>query len=409
VSSSGHRFRDQKVPNGDVLICNSEDDYSRTIKKRLRLNRAEMEHVYTCPLITREVTKKGRKTEYEDTISMDNIVDLRETLKLLPNCRLIIFDPISAYWGEVNENKNPEVRCVMAELKDVAEKFNLSIVLVTHYNKALGCHAMQRVTGSNALIAASRAAWSVTYEKATNTRIVANIKMNIAEDRRGFAFNIIEGEINVLDEYLDVTADEMLMSKMNGQSGRGRPPKQSNAAMEWLAEFLKDGAKFAGNEKNPKPGTICYEAEKAGFDFNTINNRISLNMGIKKKKTKNGHIWRLPTSAEFATSAKFKSNSAEVVTPENTISYSATSATSAKFTEGIDELEKQPESDEIIISKTKAEMQERVKQIKKSKQEREKRIKQQAEENLKKMESLKNTVVCKEPQEQTTNEIKSLP
>jgi hypothetical protein len=269
---------------------------------------------------------------------------------------------------------------------------------------------MQRVTGSNALIAASRAAWSVTYEKATNTRIVANIKMNIAEDRRGFAFNIIEGEINVLDEYLDVTADEMLLSKMNGQSGRGRPPKQSNAVMEWLVEFLKDGAKFAGNEKNPKSGTIRYEAQRAGFSFETLD-EASRNSGlIFKKKTKEGHIWRLcATPAKITTPAKFKPNSAGVITSENKTSYSATPATPAKFTESIDELEKQPKSNEIIISKTKAEMQERVKQVAESKQERLERISQQTEKNLiKKVESLKNTVIRKELQEQTTDEKKSL-
>jgi hypothetical protein len=150
----------------------------------------------------------------------------------------------------------------------------------------------------------------------------------------------------------------MLIARMNGQPKRGPLPTKSEAAREWLINFLKDGPKPAGSEKNPKPGTVCYEAEKAGFDFNTMNNRISRGVVIKKI-TKNGSMWHLSTSAEVTTSAS--------------------------FLESTEQLEKSPESDDMVIITTVEEVQEKVDQIIKSKQGRLERINQQKEENFKKL------------------------
>jgi RecA-family ATPase len=137
----------------------------------------------------------------------------------------VIFDPLSAFWGEINENKNAEVRVVMSQLKRIAEDHKAAIVLVTHFNKRLSCQAMSRVTGSLALTAASRATWSITNDKETNIRTVACVKMNLSEQREGFTFEIIEGQINILNEYVDITADEVLQNRMGEKQTKRRGPQ----------------------------------------------------------------------------------------------------------------------------------------------------------------------------------------
>jgi hypothetical protein len=96
----------------------------------------------------------------------------------------------------------------------VAEDYAVAIVLVTHYNKGLGSQALARIAGSNALSTSSRAVWSVTNNKETNIRTVACAKLNISENRQGFTFEIVDGKIRILENYVDVTADEMLYERM---------------------------------------------------------------------------------------------------------------------------------------------------------------------------------------------------
>lgn len=132
VSKSGNYFRNQPVPTGKVFICNSEDNAANTILPRLQLNGADTNNVANIDSVERTTRTKGGTIEtYQDMITLNDITLVRNMCEENPTCKLIIFDLLSAFWGEYNENKGPDVRIIMSKLKKLAETYNIAVVLVT--------------------------------------------------------------------------------------------------------------------------------------------------------------------------------------------------------------------------------------------------------------------------------------
>ena len=76
----------------------------------------------------------------------------------LGDCRLIVFDPISAYLGGAEVGRGTDLRRVSAPLSDMARRLGAAVVLVTHHNKrgASGTNGKYRVLGSIAYVGACR-------------------------------------------------------------------------------------------------------------------------------------------------------------------------------------------------------------------------------------------------------------
>jgi 5S rRNA maturation endonuclease (ribonuclease M5)/archaellum biogenesis ATPase FlaH len=412
VTKSGCYFRGQPIPNGKVIICNTEDHAGNTIGPRLKLNGANMDQVIEVPAIRRTIrTKSGVIESYMDNITFDKIQDVRTMLNDHPTCKLVIFDPLSAFWGDVNENKNAEVRVVMSHLKRIAEDHRAAIVLVTHFNKGLSCQAMSRVTGSLALTAASRATWSITNDRETNIRTVACVKMNLSENRAGFTFEIADGQINILDEYIDITADEVLQNRMVGQQNKKRGPQSDKLGecCDWLRGFLATG---------PVSSTIIFEkAAEAGYSERTVKTaKKEAKIESKKEHFSGRWVWSISPLFEECkiysgeeqngNFAPFEENqpnppvstvAPHCENPPNNVTKTPSLSTVGKH---CGKPQKSPESDETIITTSVEEIEERVNQIleeriteaisKKEqletiKKERMDRINRQAEENLKKL------------------------
>ncbi|MDR2754866.1 MAG: AAA family ATPase, partial [Planctomycetaceae bacterium] len=441
VTKPGCFFRGQPIPNGKVIICNTEDHAGNTIGPRLALNGANMEQVIEVPAIMRTIrTKSGVIESYRDNITFDNIHDVRTMLEDHPTCKVVIFDPLTAFWGEINENKNAEVRVAMSHLKRIAEDHKAAIVLVTHFNKAPSCQAMSRITGSLALPAASRAVWSITNDPKTNIRTVACIKNNLSENREGFTFKIVEGQINVLDEYVDVTADEMLQERMlNQQNKRGPEPEKMNECCDWLRGILAFGsvsaaeifekaivAGYSKNTVNRAKKMLEIEPKKEHFsgrwmwsfsqdiqaNSSTKNNLgifedtqvisgVSENLGIfeqslENKGVENGKLLEnsqdtqvLPIYKEnlgiLGENTSKSTNSTVETHCENNGNNATKTHAPSTIIKNCGKPKKSPESGDMIITTTVEEAQERVDQIIESKQERLERINRQKEENLKKV------------------------
>ena len=73
--------------------------------------------------------------------------------------KLIIIDPITAYLGATDSHKTADVRALLAPVSDLAARFGVAIVTISHLNKSGGSEAMGRVTGSVAFVAAARGAY----------------------------------------------------------------------------------------------------------------------------------------------------------------------------------------------------------------------------------------------------------
>jgi putative DNA primase/helicase len=203
---------------GSVIMLSAEDDAADTTVPRLAAAGADLDRVL---LLEMTVQLHGKQRMFNFA---EDLPKLERMLQANPDVKLLVVDPISAYLGTgaVNTFKNSEVRGVLAPLGDLAARYGVAVLFVTHFNKSSTGSAINRVTDSGAFTALSRSFWGVMPEQTdgapTGRKLLVSIKNNIARVKKGMAYTF---EDVVLDNgvrtsrvvwggEVDVTADEVL-------------------------------------------------------------------------------------------------------------------------------------------------------------------------------------------------------
>lgn len=270
------------APVGNALILCCEDDVSDTVGPRLVAAGANMDRIYIA-----EAVREGEGTERMFNMS----ADIQQIDKLLTNAaaesdpiKLIIIDPISAYMGDVNTDKQSEVRAVLGPYKALAEKHGVAIVAVAHPPKNVPSgKAVNAVGGSGAYVGAARAVWMFakefetdpeTRERSETGRVLMLEAKQNAGKAKGLAYRIEqatvpteEGDAETSyvifdDGDVETTADDVL--KPNTGSF-GRAPLNKTEAAKWLLNMeLKAGPQ----EQNQ----LVAKAKAQGISYDTLNN-----------------------------------------------------------------------------------------------------------------------------------------
>ncbi|MGH7133586.1 MAG: AAA family ATPase [Phycisphaerales bacterium] len=156
-----------------TLILNAEDDPADTARARLVAAGAVLSRVHTADA-----------REQPSLFSLDRVHSLAAALEALPACRLVVIDPVTAYFPDGRDShKQTDVRRVLAPLADLAQRRAVTILLVAHLNKDAMAPEVYRVSGSTALPAACRAVWSVWRDPDDpELRLFKPIKLNLARD-----------------------------------------------------------------------------------------------------------------------------------------------------------------------------------------------------------------------------------
>lgn len=296
------------TPMGDVLLICAEDDPADTIAPRLIAAGASMRRVHLL-----RAAKVTRADGEEATVSFDlsNIDLIRESLDRLPECKLLVVDPIGSYLGGgVDSHRDNEVRAVLAPLGQLAAERGVAVVLVAHTRKAAADFADDTILGSRAFSGIARSVVHLMSDREDRTRkLLLAGKNNLSVSAPGLAFTI-EGDPPRLEwepEPLDLSADDLMPKSSGSGTGakRGPEPEKQNAASEWLIDVLADGP------MNVK--ALEVEAKEAGLSLATIRRaRQTLNIKPKKAKVKDGGwIWELPEGAQRAAAARRCSSTEE--------------------------------------------------------------------------------------------------
>jgi putative DNA primase/helicase len=279
-----------KAPIGNIIIISAEDDPADTIKPRLEAAEADCDRIHIMEAI-REENTEGVHTERMFSLERD-IEALEEKLSEIKDCRLIIIDPISAYLGKADSNKNSDIRGLLAPLSKLAEKHKVAIVVVSHLNKNTKESSIYRTTGSLAFIAAVRTAYIVTKDKENpERRLFLPIKNNIAKDNNGFAYTIGEGNnfspvIEWEQNFVEQTADEAMIPPATREERT-----ETEDAIDFLRYILGNGSMKANEVKA--------QAKQVGIKDKALR-CARQKLGIKPYKTsfKDGFwVWRLPEGA----------------------------------------------------------------------------------------------------------------
>lgn len=231
---------------GSVIIMSAEDDPARTIIPRLKAAGADLSKIYILESV---ILADG--TEALPSLRAD-IDAIEEAIRRVPDCRLIIIDPVSAYLGGVDDHRNAELRGVLSPLKALAERLNVATTLVSHHAKSGGSNGKHRVIGSIAYVGACRANFMCLRDKddPTGRRVLLlDNGCNLAPTQPGLAY-VIEDRgdgprVEWIAGTIDKDADTVLREIAEAQAESGDPARSAirRECEGWLRDTLAAGPK----------------------------------------------------------------------------------------------------------------------------------------------------------------------
>ena len=280
--TTGTAFPDGSTcPKGRVLFYSLEDAVADTLKPRAVAAGADVN------LLT-EVGPVTRRDGSEDILLFDRDISLLQTvLEQLQDVVLLVVDPISATLGDVNDNRNADVRRVMGPLAKLAEETGVAILGVSHSSKgAEGRRAVHRTLGSIAFVAAARTAWCVVADPEDEDRRLMLPQKNNLSDAPGMAFRLrpttAEGcEVAAVD-----WEPEPVRLRLDDLDAGDRDASAFEEAEEWLRSKLTE----------PIPAEdLIKSARKDGISEKTLR-RAKKALGVQSQRngdtgTRGGGEW----------------------------------------------------------------------------------------------------------------------
>jgi hypothetical protein len=279
------------APRADSLFLTAEDGTFDTVLPRLIAAGADLARIHRIKAV-KVTLPDGAVGESHFSLDRD-LEKLDEALEKLPQVRLVVIDPISAYMGKVDTHKDAEVRRVLTPVAGLAERRKIAIVAVMHPKKS-EASALHRLSGSIGFTAAARAVWGFGEDPDDPTkRVMVPIKHNLAGLCTGLAYRITasgDGSPFIVWEKdpVSLDADEVLNADPKEKRARA---KRRGEAEDWLRNLLANG---------PMPSEqVEAEGKKAGFSWGTLR-RAKEQIGFKARKAgfAGGWIWELATQKE---------------------------------------------------------------------------------------------------------------
>lgn len=194
-------FSDEYFKIGNCILQNAEDDIDATILPRLNLHGAD-------------TTRIGFINEEKKLFKVQDYERLEEHIKKFKP-EVVCLDPIQSFLGNVNMNMANEVREALKPLKELAQKYNVAIIIIMHLNKnSATTKATYRTMGSYDFVAMARSVLLITENPENKSeRLLIPIKTNIMKEseKRSLLYKINEnGVIEWLEDKGKIDPSEIL-------------------------------------------------------------------------------------------------------------------------------------------------------------------------------------------------------
>ena len=267
-----------------VLVLSASDDFADTIRPRLDAAGADPARIFSLPSIT------DLRHDFKE---------LQSAVDQIPDCRLIIVDPVNAFVGPGDSHYHTVVRRVLMPLTRLAAEKRIAILAVTQFRKNDGA-TIHRAAGSTGFVATARSLWTVCRDpRDANRNLFLPLKQNLTHAARGLAYRIVE-EPDLRAPHVQWEPDTSVPTTEEAFQ-RPRPPKppapERSAARAWLQQILAAG---------PRPAQrILEEGEQFGFLERTLQRAFQeLGGSTAKRGLLAGWWWSLEKEIPAATVGK---------------------------------------------------------------------------------------------------------
>lgn len=257
---------------GSTLVLSAEDNLADTIRPRLDALGADPRNVFVVPSI-------------HDL--RHDFAQLRVAVGSVPNCRLIIVDPINAYVGPADSHFQTVVQKVLAPLAELASEKRIAVLAIAHLRKTDGA-AIHRAAGSVGFVAAARSVWTICRDPENpNRQLLLPLKNNLSPAACGLAYSIEQHPTHSAPRIawesapLQQSAETALAPK-----NRGPESVELNDAAQWLKKNLEAGPWSAAS--------LIRRADQFGFHKRTIQRALGrINGHTQNRGPLNGWWWSL--------------------------------------------------------------------------------------------------------------------
>ena len=272
---------------GSVILISCEDDPGDTIRPRLDAHGADVSRVH---LLSGSLVRDADGKESELMFTLADVLILEAALDAVPDCRLIVIDPIGSYLGgRTDAHRDNEVRAVLAPVAMLAEKTGAAVLMVAHRRKSNGGSADDSALGSRAFTGLARAVWHLSADpNDADRRLWLPGKTNLARRPNGLAFRISglgsAGCVDWESDPVDMSADDALVEERAKHEDEGSAVDE---AENWLAIKLDQGPQFVKQLKS--------DARVDGISGRTLD-RASTRLKVVKGPDglAGPWVWRLP-------------------------------------------------------------------------------------------------------------------
>jgi AAA domain-containing protein/bifunctional DNA primase/polymerase-like protein len=266
-----------KAPKGSVIYFSAEDDAGDTLVPRLTAASADLAKIHIAEAV-KDADGKGNRTF---NLQAD-LVRLEHFIMEIGDVLLVIFDPISSYFGRTDTYRNSEVRGVLEPLVKMAARLGIAIIGNTHLAKGSKGRANMRILDSVAMTAAVRSVYMVTEDADdSRQRLFLPSGGNLGPPVDGLSFTIsskvvdvskgITGSHVVWGASVTMSADEALAA----MDDKIRKPTAVDEAAQFLNSYLAAG---------PKSSAEVFDAGENSGHARITMRRAAKVLGIKVDK-----------------------------------------------------------------------------------------------------------------------------
>lgn len=280
-------------PPGEVILLSAEDLVAEVTVPRLLAAGADLGRVRFMYGVMRRST--------EDRLAGFSLVEdlsaLDELLGDFPHCRLVCVDTWECFLGDLDTNKNTQVRSVLMPFAEIAEEHGVTILLLQHLNKNYDMSALHRIAGSVAIAGAARSVFSIARDPDhEDHRYLINTKTNLSKRAPTLAFSVEPTAVNGAEigriqwdpEPVEVDMERVL-SPQGARRAAPRAPKLEEAKA-FLSEALSGAEEVYGEDVK----RMAEEREIAPKTLRTAREALGILNAARTVDGKQRTFWSLP-------------------------------------------------------------------------------------------------------------------
>lgn len=207
-----------------IMFFSAEDDLNATLKKRLKLNNANMNNIYTIPIDD----DRFQHVKYDSPFLKELIEEIKPDL--------LLFDPLQGFTpSNVNMSYRNAMRNLLAPLVGFGAKYGVTTLIVCHTNKRANAYGRNRMADTGDIWDIARSAFIIGDTGQDGIRYLSHEKCNYGQLMETTLFEIEDGQ----PKYIGNTKKrdrEYITSKSFERQNKGAKDEASTLILDYLRE-----------------------------------------------------------------------------------------------------------------------------------------------------------------------------